>query len=415
MSLRQEVNLWGEDIPFLSGLREKGMRSFEKQGLPNAKTEGWKYTYFKEENLQNPQIDEEPLKCEGHCHAKENLLFDVIQVKYCNGKLHTEDFAALSGVIIKSLVEAIFDNDLKTYLNKSFDMDAFPFAALNTAYLEQGLFVLVERGTILKKPIYIYYNNHDDKNRLCNIRNIIVAENNTKSTVIEHFDGEEKAVYTQNIVNEIFVGSNAELQHYIWQNEAVNSYHIALNSVQVKSGGRYDAFYVGGKCRLSRYESYIRLLQEGASAKVNGVYSLKANGQVSDITTNVRHLAPHTYSNQLVKGVAEAAAKGVFQGQIHIAPDSQQCEGYQLHRALLIDDNAEIDCKPELEIFADDVKCSHGASCGDLDGEQIFYMQSRGISEDEARQILVEAYLNEVFSLAKNQEIAEWIKEQFRY
>ena len=413
MSLRQEINLWGEDIPFLSGLREKGLRSFETQGLPNAKTEAWKYTYLKEEDLQNPQIDNEPLECDGHCREEEKLPFAAIQVKYCNGKPHAEDFVLPQGVIIKSLVEAIFDNDLKAYLNKSFDMDEFPFAALNTAYLEQGLFISVDRGTILKEPIYIHYHNHDDKNRLCNIRNVIVVENNAKATIIEHFDGEEKAVYTQNIVNEIFIGGNAELQHYVWQNEAINSHHIAFNGVQVKSGGNYNAFYAGGHCRLSRHESYIRLLQEGASAEVNGVYRLKAEGQVSDITTNIRHLAPHTYSNQLVKGVAETAAKGVFQGQIHIAPDCQQCEGHQLHRALLLDENAEIDCKPELEIFADDVKCSHGASGGDLDSEQIFYMQSRGISENEARQILVEAYLNEVFSLAQNQEIGEWIKAQF--
>lgn len=412
MSLRQEINLWGENIPFLSGLREKGYRSYEKQGFPNAKTETWKYTCFKEEDLQNPQIDAEPLKCDGHCQTKEQLPFGCMQIKYCNGKLHTENFAAPRGVVIKSLVEAIFDSDLKPYLNKSFNMDDFPFAALNTAYLEQGLFILVERGTVLREPIYIHYHNHDDKNRLCNIRNVFVMENNTKAVILEHFDGESDAIYTQNIVNEIFVGSNAELQHYVWQNEAVNSHHIAFNGVQVKVGGSYNAFYVGSKCRISRHESYVRLLQEGATAKVNGVYRLSEKGQISDITSNIRHLAPHTYSNQLVKGVAQAAAKGVFQGQIHIASDSQQCEGYQLHRALLIDENAEIDCKPELEIFADDVKCSHGASSGDLDEEQIFYMQSRGISEDKARKILIEAYLNEVFSLAQNQEIAEWIKAQ---
>ena len=413
MSLLQEINLWGEDIPFLSGLREKGRNSFNKQGLPQAKTEAWKYTYFKEENLQNPQIDTEPLECDGHCHHGENLPFAALQIKYCNGKPHTENFAIPQGLVIKPLVEAIFDNDLKAYLNKSFDMDNFPFAALNTAYLEQGLFILIERDTILKEPIYIHYHNHDDKNRLCNIRNIIVAENSANATIIEHFDGKENAIYTQNIVNEIFVNSNAELHHYIWQNETVNSHHLAFNGVQVKANGKYDAFYAGGKCKLARHESFIRLLQEGASAEVNGVYRLREKGQVSDITSNIRHLAARTYSNQLVKGVAEIAAKGVFQGQIHIAPDCQQCEGHQLHRALLIDENAEIDCKPELEIFADDVKCSHGASSGDLDEEQIFYMQSRGISEDEARRILIEAYFNEVFALAPNQKIAGWIKEQF--
>lgn len=412
MSLLQKTNLWGDDIPFLCGLREKGATSFAKCGLPSAKTEAWKYSYFKEEELQNPQIDVTPLKCDGHCHEAQNLPFEAIQIKFCNGKVHTEGFLQ-NGIAIKPLAEAVFDGDVKKYLNKSFETDDFPFAALNTAYLEQGLFILIESGTVLTKPLYIYYHNHDDKNRLCNIRNVIVLENRAKATVIEHFDGEENALYTQNIVNEIFVGNNASLRHYIWQNEAVNAHHIALNSVQIKSDGNYFAFYANGNCKYARNESYVRLTQPGANANLNGAYRLVQQNQICDITANIRHLAPHTFSNQLVKGVAQVAAKGVFQGQIHIAHDAQQCEGHQLHRALIIDENAEIDSKPELEIFADDVKCSHGSSNGDLDNEQIFYLQSRGISEDKARQILIEAYLDEVFALNPDKDISEWIKEQF--
>ncbi|MBQ8481458.1 MAG: Fe-S cluster assembly protein SufD [Alphaproteobacteria bacterium] len=413
MSLLQNINLWGDDIPYLSGLREKNRISFEKRGLPDSKTEDWRFSYFKQDDMQNPVIDNEPIKCEGHCHSNDKLPFNALQIRYCNGKLHIEDWNLPNGVVIKSLIEAVYDGDIKSYLNKSFNPDDFPFAALNGAYLEQGLFILIERGTVLSEPLYIKYHNSADKNRLCNIRNTVVAENGAKATVIEHFCAEENAVYTQNVVNEIFVGNNAELNHYVWQNEAKSAHHISLNSVQVKSGGNYSAFCANGTCKFSRYESYVRLLQSGAAAEINGVYKLSETEQVCDITTNIRHLSPHTYSNQLVKGVAKVRAKGVFQGQIHIAPDAQQCEGHQLHRALLLNDGAEIDCKPELEVFADDVKCSHGASSGDLDKEQIFYMQARGISEDEARKILVDAYLNEVFALNKNPDISEWIKEQF--
>ena len=412
MSLLQKTDLWGEDIPFLCGLREKGAATFAKKGLPNAKTEAWKYSYFKEDDLQNPQIDVEPLNCDVHCHETKDLPFEAIQVKYCNGKIHSEGYAQ-EGLTIKPLPEAIYDGDVKKYLNKTFEADDFPFAALNTAYLEQGLFILVESGTVLTKPLYIHYHNHNDKNRLCNIRNVIVLENRAKATVIEHFDGEENAVYTQNIVNEIFVGNSATLQHYTWQNEAQNAHHIDLNSVQIKADGSYRSFYANGVCKYARHESYVRLIQQGASANLNAAYRLSQKNQVCDITANIRHLAPHTYSDQLIKGVAQAAAKGVFQGQIHIAHDAQQCEGHQLHRALLIDENAEIDSKPELEIFADDVKCSHGSSTGDLDNEQIFYLQSRGISEDEAREILTKAYLSEVFALNPDKIISDWIQEQF--
>ncbi|MCI7420251.1 MAG: SufD family Fe-S cluster assembly protein, partial [Alphaproteobacteria bacterium] len=121
--------------------------------------------------------------------------------------------------------------------------------------------------------------------------------------------------------------------------------------------------------------------------------------------------AAHTNSNQLIKGVLDGSSRGVFQGQIHIAPDAQQTEGYQLHRALLLSDNAEVDCKPELEIFADDVKCSHGATSGDLDKEQLFYMQTRGIALNDAKQILIEAYLNEALQKVENEQLREWLKE----
>lgn len=413
MSLLQEVNLWGEDIPFLSGLREKGRRLFAQNGLPTAKTEAWKYTRINEAALQNPQIDEEPSVCDGHCHHSSNLPFAAVEVKYCNGKTHLEAPTQIKGLQIKSLAEALFDNEVKPYLNKSFDMEKFPFAALNTSYLQEGLFILIEKGAEIIAPLYIHYHNHADKNRLNNIRNIIVAENGSRAVIVEHFSAEDGARYTQNIVNEIYISSHAELRHYTWQNEATEACHIALNSVQIKQEGKYSAFSAHGGCVLSRHESYIRLLQENAKAVVNGVYRLINDKQVCDITTNIRHLAPRTYSSQLVKGVAQAAGRGVFQGQIHIAKDAQQCEGYQLHRSLMLDDNAEIDCKPELEIYADDVKCSHGAAGGYLDKEQLFYMLSRGISEEEARKILIEAYLNEVFNQNTDTAVSEFINAQF--
>lgn len=413
MSLLQEIDLWGENIPFLSAIRQKGASAFAKSGLPNAKTEAWRYSYFKEEDLQNPQIDIKPQECDGHCHEKAVLPFEAIQIKFCNGKAHAPDFTPQRGIIIKSLAEAVFDGDVKKYLNKSYEVENFPWAALNTAYLEQGLFILIEKGTLLQTPIYIHYCNHSDKNRLCNICNVIVAEGNSEAIIIEHYEGEKGAVYTQNIVNEIYIGNNAELRHYTWQNEAKDAHHISLNSVQIKSNGNYRAFYANGVCTYARHESYVRLLTAKANAVLNGVYRLTSQNQICDITANIRHLAEQTYSSQLVKGVAQAPAKGVFQGQIHIAPKAQQCEGHQLHRALLLTDNAEIDCKPELEIFADDVKCSHGSSNGDLDMEQMFYLQSRGISEEQAKQILVEAYLEEVFALNADKNISDWIKNQF--
>lgn len=409
--LNQKAVPFGENIPWLEGLREKARAAFERIGLPNAKTEAWKYSYFKEEALNNPRIDDIPHECDGHCDESENLPFEAIQIKFCNGKLTHIAHDLPRGVIIRPLYEAIEDGEIKPYLNKSFEMSEFPFAALNTAFADEGLFIVITKDTSSKKPLYLHYHQHEGMNRLCNIRNIIMLEKGAKVTIIEHFDGEEQAQYFDNIVNEIYVGANGILQHYKCMNEAQNAHHIALNGIQVKAGGKYAGLMAHGECALARSENYVRLIQENAEAEVNGAYRLAQNG-VSDITTNIRHLAPHTNSNQLIKGVLDGAAKGVFQGQIHIAPDAQQTTGYQLHRALVLSDEAEVDCKPELEIFADDVKCSHGAASGDLDTEQLFYMQSRGIPLEEARQILIEAYLNEVFGKIEDSVVAEWLKNR---
>ena len=351
--------------------------------------------------------------CDHHDRADENLPFDAVKITYCNGKLHDEEFVKPKGLIVKPLVEAIYDGDVKPYLNKSFDMDKFPFAAMNTAYLEQGLFVVLERGTVLEKPLYIHYHYHRKENTIACIRNVIVCESDTKATLIEHFDGEAETKYFQNIVNEIYLHRNAKLSHITLQKESIKSHHILLNSVEIKEDGQYEALCAQKGAHLSRQESCIKLLQKNAKARADGVYRLFSDTQVCDTTTNIMHLAPQTFSDQSVKGVAQKAGTGVFQGQIHIAKGAEQCEGYQLHRALLLDDKAEIDCKPELEIFADDVKCSHGAASGDLDQEQIFYLTSRGIDENEARNILIEAYLDEIINKIADIKIQNWIRQNF--
>ena len=407
----KNIELWGEDIPWLAGFREKNLRAFEKQGFPNAKTEAWKYSHFNPEVIKTAEIDATPHECGGDCHCHEHTNSEACEIKFCDGKLTGEHFDFGAGIIVKPLVEAIYDGEAKPYLSKNFEAESFPFAALNNAFLQEGVFVLIERKAVIEKPIYLNYHSHGKRNLFANIHNIIVLENCAQAVVLEDYEG-EGAQYLNNIVNEIFVGTEAKLKHYKKQAEGLPAYHIALNAVSVKQSGKYEAFWQHRECSFARTESFVRLLDKGAEAIVNGVYKLENSG-VSDITTNIRHLAEHTTSNQLVKGVLDGAAKGVFQGQIHIAKDAQKTSGNQLHRALLLSDDATIDCKPELEIFADDVKCSHGATSGDLDAEQLFYMQSRGIEFEKAQRILIEAYLHDVLQKIDNIEIKDWLSDNF--
>lgn len=405
----KNIELWGEYIPWLAGFREKNLHYFEKQGYPNAKTEAWKYSYFNPVIFNADEIDTTPHECSGDCHCHEQKQTDFFEIKFCDGKLASEHFDLGEGIVVKPLVEALYDGDVKPYLSKNFEAEKFPFAALNNAFLEQGVFILIERKTTLQKPIYLHYHSHGKRNLLCNIHNVIALESSAEAVILEDYDG-ESGQYINNIVNEIYVGAEAKLKHYKKQAESAAAHHIALNAVSVKQNGKYEAFYRHKECEFVRTESFIRLLDKGAEAMVNGVYKLEKKG-VSDITTNIRHLAEHTSSNQLVKGVLDGESKGVFQGQIHIAKDAQKTSGNQLHKALLLSDEAIIDCKPELEIFADDVKCSHGAASGDLNAEQLFYMQSRGIPFAEAKNILITAYLDEVYAHIKNEKICDWLKK----
>lgn len=489
--LLQEIELFGSDIPWLEGLREKAKSSFR---MPGVKDEAWKYTKLHSLNtddftilpsnflleIQGDLDMEEDCDCvhsncechlagEDHdctgpdncsCHSKSchecdchtvnetdshcgckshshgmdieasgcscscsqdnncflDLPFDAYQLHFSNGKFVPIYPATPRGLEVMTLMQALLNEDARKYLNKHLDMEKYPFAALNTAYLEEGLFIRVQKGISLEKPLMIVnHSRPDTKNIFANIRNIIILENRSRAELLEyyHYTGEVKSRYFNNIVNEIYVSAQAELHHYKLQDEAFKAVHIALNSVRIKEGGIYNAFCLQKGADLGRNETNIALLAEQAQATADSAYLM--NGWATlDTTTLVEHLAPLTYSTQLIKGVIGGEARGVFQGKIHIAPLALETEGRLLHKAMLLSDTAEIDVKPELEIFADNVKCSHGAACGELDKEQLFYMRSRGIGEEEAKQILIDAYLDEVLDHIYNGQIKDWIKKQIR-
>ncbi len=392
----ENINLCGGDIPSLISLRQKGKSAFKS--LPAKKTEAFKYTdiagALTEEMFSAPfhQCDEK------HCHCQDQYLpFDAYEFHFCDGHLH-EHFHFIDGIEVSSILDAVSDHETTKYLNR-FELEKFPLAALNTTYLEQGLFLRFSKTS--DKPIALIY--HNKSNGFKNVRNVIIAEKGVQAEIIEIYEGQNDLSFS-NIVNEIFISKNASLKHYKIQNESNNAVHIALQSVQIKSNGRYESYTLQKGSKLSRNETHILLKEENAAAVVNADYHIDGSTLI-DTTTDIEHLSKNTTSNQVIKGVIDENAHGVFQGKIHIAPNAVQTEGYQIHRALLLSDNAAVDVKPELEIFADDVKCSHGATSGDLNQDEIFYLQSRGISENEARQILTKAFLDEAFESIENQNI----------
>ncbi len=408
--LVENISLIGDEIPWLKALRRKGEEAFLKSGVPGAKTEAWKYLKPKE-----LATDDYVFSCGGCSQkVKQEIPFSCYRICFENGRFCPEGSFFPEEIEVLPLIEAILtkSSEIQFWLKQICDLNKFPFAALNQKYLNEGVYIHLPQGFVLDKPLVLdVHTSCEDKNLFSNLHNVVVLDKSSKAEVVEyyHYDGELKSHYFNNVVNQIFVGKGANLKHIKFQNEAFKASHIAFSHVLVDEKGLYDSFCLQRGADLARNESRVILRQQEAECVVNAAYKIDGWAKV-DTTTDVEHLAVATKSHQLVKGVIGGQAKGIFQGKIHIAQDCVATEGNQLHKALLLSDEAEVDVKPELEIFADDVKCSHGAASGELDEEQLFYMRSRGIGYEEARQLLISAYFEEVFALLDNQDISNWLK-----
>ena len=359
--------------------------------LPTAKTEAWKYTRLRDLLATEYQLSQ------AITQTGKLPLLDADVINISNGYI-VSDLPKIEGVSIFAIKEVQ-------------EKTTHPLALMNAQYLTQGLQIIIKGQ--LKRPLLLnYFMLPEDKNYFYHFRNKIICEENSSAEIIEQFtyQGEVKSCYLANLVNEVEIKNGANLRYYKYQNEAFKANHIAVHEVTIAKEGKYESFCLQKGANIARNETEISLNGEKAEAIVNAAYMM--NGWATlDTTTNIYHYQPQTKSSQLVKGVIGGTAKGVFQGRIHIAPNAVKTSGTQLHKAMLLSDEAEIDVKPELEIFADDVKCSHGAASGELDKEQLFYMRSRGIGEEEAKKLLINAYVTDVMNQISDESIREWFKE----
>lgn len=410
--LVQNVDLFLNDKPAVFALRQKAQNILNSTGFPTQKDESWKYENLSPLSNHSYQINTEEHSC-GHdcCNHHSHQEPPFIEIKFCRGKLHIEEYNTPSGLTITPLPLVLYEGEHKQYIFNSFDLEKHPFAALNGVYLEQGLCIQVEKGAKINTPLHIKYNQNNCENLQLNIHNLIIAEKDTRLDIIEEYTSTSSESYFINVVNEFYLKQNAKINHYKIQKENPSAYHIALNAVKIHNQAIYKQYYLANGAKFCRNESLIDLEQPEASAEVYSAYTAKKDA-LTDITTNINHKQPHTTSNQYAKAVLEDKSTAVFQGKIHILPDAIKTSGHQLHKTLYLNDNATLNCKPELEIYADDVKCSHGASCGEINKEQMFYLTSRGIDEQSAIKMLTDAHLNEIIALISDEKIRELFASQ---
>ncbi len=388
--------------PWLAQLRERGFDSFASRGLPSPKLEDWKYTNLRP--LQKLDFAPAPTSAEDVAVDRIPSLMPsgetTHRLVFVNGRLRRDlsHLGALpQGAVIGSLSEIMQREPgrLEAHLGAVDGLEQRPMMALNTALMQDGFVLQLDAGIAIEEPIdLVYIGAAADTPLAYHPRNLLILEPGSAATVIEHHIGQGAAATFTNMASQALVGANARLRHYKMQEETQAAFHLASTQVQLDRNASYDGFLMSMGARLSRNDVQIRLEGEGSECHLNGAYLMRGE-QHCDTTTLIEHLVPHTACREMFRGVLDDAARAVFQGRIVVHPQAQKSDGHQLCQTLMLSDKAEIDAKPELEIYADDVKCSHGATAGELDESAMFYLRSRGLPEPRARHLLIEAFLGE--------------------
>lgn len=398
----------GAGTPWIDALRGGGLAAFRDRGIPNRKVEAWKYTDLRRLTklgfapapvVEGPLPDDLSARLAEASKSGQDPLFVLV-----NGRFRG-DLSRLSGlpkgVEIASLAGALAAGDdlLSSHLGQLINADDKPFAGLNTAMMADGMVLRLKRDAVLERPLRLVSIAAPGAGDAAQVpvffpRHLIVCGANSRATVIETHLGPDGAAWLADSVTEVTVGEGARLNHYRRQADGTGAFNIGTALVRLSKDATYDGFALATGADLSRYELSAALDGPGGDCRINGAY-LGRHGQQIDNTTFIDHIAPDCRSRQVYKGVLDDQARGVFQAKIGVRREAQRTDGHQLNKALLLSRGAEIDSKPELEIFADDVKCSHGATAGEIDRQALFYLRSRGIGEADARALLIEAFVRD--------------------
>jgi Fe-S cluster assembly protein SufD len=388
-------------------LRQSALAAFEELSFPGSRTEDWKFTSI-------APILETPFELAATVAAATELrgrlaaveLPGAIRLVFLNGifapELSRVDHLP-AGVVAGSLAAtAGYKPALAEHLGRVAEFQDHIFTALNTASLRDGALVLIPRGTILETPIevlHVHVAENKTKPSACYPRSLIVAGTGSQAKIVERYfaAGRTSGTYFTNAVTEIVVEEGAVLEHCKLQQESTQALHLANTEVRQARGSNFSSRYISFGGRWVRNEVRVRFEAEGSEASLDGLY-LAGGSQHIDNLTVIDHAMPHCVSHELYRGILNDRAHGVFNGKIFVRPGAQKTDAKQTNQVLLLSEDAVINTKPQLEIFADDVKCTHGATVGQLDAESLFYLRSRGIGLDDARRLLTFAFANDVVS-----------------
>jgi len=403
-------------------IRLEAIKSFEAHGFPSKTIEDWKYTNLKPLLKHDYCLFPRTKNDVGFKNIKKYLLNDVetytlvfidgVFSSFLSTTTHDDcDVCVLSSALNRPKYKMVVDNYFNKIANKNESV-----SQLNTAFTIEGAFINVPKNTIVPKPVQIiYFSTGSEKEVLLQPRNLVIVGENSHVQIIERHQNLSDETTLTNAVTEIFVNKRAVVDYYKIQNDTKNSSLIDSTYVSQKmqSVASVNTYSFGGKLTRNNLEFYHE--GEGITSNLNGISILNSNQHV-DNTTLVNHKFPNCESHELYKGIYSDRSSGVFNGKVIVNKEAQKTNAFQQNNNILIDDGATINAKPQLEIFADDVKCSHGCTIGQLDESALFYMQSRGIPKKEAKALLLYAFGNDVVEKIKipqlKTKIAKFIAEK---
>jgi Fe-S cluster assembly protein SufD len=412
---------------WLRRARKDAIGVFDRRGFPTTRSEDWRFTsvqplvdaQFRTIAAPGGEVSAAQVAALAFGHAEWPT------VVFVNGR-HAPELSSSgrlpAGVRVVDLASALAGEGgvgalVERHLTRVASSEAHAFTALNAALMHDGAVVHVPADVEVRQPIHlVFVSDALAAEGAAHLRNLLVLGRGAKATVIESYVATGDARYFTNAVTEAVVADGATLTHYKVQRESERAFHVGTVDVHQARDSHYVSFSFATGAQLSRTNVYTRLDGAGCGATLNGLYMADGTQHV-DHQTRIEHVAPNCYSRELYKGVLDGQSHGVFNGKVYVHPEAQKTDGKQTNNTLLLSPTAQIDTKPQLEIFADDVKCTHGATVGRLDATSLFYMQSRGINAESARKLLTYAFAADVLETIELQPVKEelerWTLERF--
>jgi Fe-S cluster assembly protein SufD len=402
----------GRTLPWLQRLRENAFARFCETGFPTTRMEDWRFT-----NVSAIARTEFELARNGSNRQSSKAMKDAVcQLVFVNGRFAPE-FSSLErlpdGLVVTSLARQIAEapETVEPHLGRYLNIERDAFCALNSAFLDDGAYIHIRRGTIVKAPVYLQFVSvTNGRAMMSHPRNLIVAEDGSQLTVVEdHVSFAADTPVLSNAATELVAADDAIVSHYRIERESPEAFHVSTLRIQQGRNANValHSLLIGGG--LVRNNVHPVLAGEGGECLINGLF-IGARSQHLDNYMLVEHASPHCGSRQFYNGILNDQAHGVFHGRIVVHKDAQKTDAKQTNRNMLLSDDAQIDTKPQLEIFADDVKCTHGATIGQIEDQALFYLRTRGMAEAAARQLLLLAFAGECTDRMKEDAVRGFVQ-----